>query len=34
MAAAHQIYLEMGFIPCERYNDNPVEGLVHLVKFL
>jgi len=34
MAAAHQLYLELGFIPCERYNDNPVEGLVHLVKFL
>jgi GNAT superfamily N-acetyltransferase len=34
MAAAHQLYLDLGFIPCERYNDNPVEGLVHLVKFL
>jgi putative acetyltransferase len=34
MGAAHQLYLEVGFTPCERYNDNPVDGLVHLVKFL
>jgi putative acetyltransferase len=34
MAAAHRIYLELGFIPCEQYNDNLVEGLAYLVKFL
>lgn len=34
MASAHRLYLEMGFAPCERYNDNPVEGLAFLVKFI
>ena len=34
MAAAHRLYLEMGFVPCPAYNDNPVEGLVWLVKRL
>jgi len=34
MAAAHRLYLEMGFVPCAQYNDNPVEGLAYLVKFL
>jgi ribosomal protein S18 acetylase RimI-like enzyme len=34
MAQAHRLYLEMGFRPCARYNDNPVEGLAWLVKFL
>jgi GNAT superfamily N-acetyltransferase len=34
MAAAHRLYLEMGFAPCEAYNDNPVDGLAYLVKFL
>jgi putative acetyltransferase len=34
MAAAHRLYLEMGFVPCEQYNDNPVEGLAYLVKLL
>jgi GNAT superfamily N-acetyltransferase len=34
MAAAYRIYLELGFEPCERYNDNPVEGLVYLRKNL
>jgi len=34
MAAAHQLYLELGFTPCARYNDNPVEGLAYLVKYL
>lgn len=33
MAGAYRLYLEMGFTPCERYNDNPVEGLAFLVKF-
>ncbi len=34
MAAAHQLYIELGFTPCEQYNDNPVEGLAYLVKHL
>jgi putative acetyltransferase len=32
MAAAHRLYLEMGFVPCPPYNDNPVEGLAWLRK--
>jgi GNAT superfamily N-acetyltransferase len=34
MEAAHRLYLKMGFAPCSSYNDNPVEGLAWLVKFL
>ena len=34
MPAAHRLYLEMGFVPCAPYNDNPVEGLAYLVKYL
>lgn len=34
MTAAHRMYLELGFQPCPAYNDNPVEGIVFLVKFL
>ncbi len=34
MAAAHRIYLELGFSPCEPYNDNPVDGITYLVKYL
>lgn len=34
MANAHRLYVEMGFTPCERYNNNPVEGLVFMVKIL
>ncbi|MGB6720022.1 MAG: GNAT family N-acetyltransferase, partial [Terracidiphilus sp.] len=34
MARAHRLYLEMGFTPCSRYNDNPQEGLAWLVKWL
>ena len=34
MGAAYRMYLTMGFVPCERYNDNPVEGLAYLVKHL
>jgi GNAT superfamily N-acetyltransferase len=34
MGAAHRMYLEMGFMPCAAYNDNPVEGLAYLVKNL
>jgi ribosomal protein S18 acetylase RimI-like enzyme len=32
MAAAHRLYLKLGFEPCARYNDNPVEGLAWLKK--
>jgi len=32
MAHAHRLYLEMGFHPCNPYNDNPVEGLAWMVK--
>jgi ribosomal protein S18 acetylase RimI-like enzyme len=34
MAAAHRLYLDLGFETCARYNDNPVEGLVYLRKNL
>jgi GNAT superfamily N-acetyltransferase len=34
MAGAHRLYTEMGFTPCERYNENPVDGLIFMVKFL
>jgi GNAT superfamily N-acetyltransferase len=34
MAPAHRLYLEMGFVPCPAYNNNPVEGLAWLVKRL
>jgi len=34
MSAAHRLYLQMGFTPCPRYNDNPVEDLAYLVKNL
>lgn len=34
MAAAHRLYLELGFAPCAQYNDNPVDGLAYLVKYL
>lgn len=34
MVAAHRLYLELGFVPCAPYNDNPVQGLAWLVKFL
>ncbi len=32
MGNAHRLYLEMGFVPCEPYNDNPIEGIAFLVK--
>ena len=32
MGNAYRLYLEMGFTACERYNENPVEGLAYLVK--
>lgn len=34
MNAAHRLYLDMGFVPCAVYNDNPVEGLAYLAKHL
>ena len=34
MGAAYRLYLELGFEPCDRYNDNPVEGLAYLRKDL
>ena len=34
MASAHRLYLELGFAPCAPYNDNPVDGLAYLVKYL
>ena len=34
MGAAHSLYLELGFLTSAPYNDNPVEGLAHLVKLL
>jgi GNAT superfamily N-acetyltransferase len=34
MAAAHRLYLDLGFEPCPPYNDNPVEGLAWLKKSL
>jgi ribosomal protein S18 acetylase RimI-like enzyme len=34
MAAAHRLYLSMGFQPCPPYNDNPVNGLEWMVKHL
>ena len=34
MPAAHRLYLDMGFVPCAVYNDNPVDGLAYLVKYL
>ena len=32
MGAAHRLYLQLGFVPCATYNDNPVEELAYLVK--
>jgi hypothetical protein len=34
MAAAHRMYLDLGFAPCAPYNDNPVQGLAYLRKAL
>jgi len=34
MTAAHRLYLDMGFAPTAAYNDNPVDGLAYLVKYL
>ena len=34
MSHAYGIYLELGFEPCPAYNDNLVEQLAYLVKFL
>jgi ribosomal protein S18 acetylase RimI-like enzyme len=32
MAAAHRLYLDLGFAPCPPYNNNPVENLAYLRK--
>lgn len=32
MGNAHRLYLQMGFVPCAPYNDNPIEGIAFLVK--
>jgi GNAT superfamily N-acetyltransferase len=34
LPAAHRLYLSMGFAPCPRYNDNPVEEVAYFVKYL
>jgi len=34
MGAAHRLYLQMGFVSCAPYNDNPIEGIAFLVKRL
>jgi GNAT superfamily N-acetyltransferase len=34
MGGAHRLYLDLGFVPCPPYNDNPVEGLAWLRKSL
>lgn len=34
MAAAHQLYLSLGFTPSAPYNDNPIDGIAYLVKYL
>jgi GNAT superfamily N-acetyltransferase len=34
MAAAHRLYLAMGFVPCSPYGDNPIDEIEYLVKNL
>lgn len=34
LPAAYQLYLDMGFHPCPRYNDNPVKEVEYFVKYL
>jgi GNAT superfamily N-acetyltransferase len=34
MAAAHRLYLDLGFQPCAPFNNNPVEGIVYLKRDL
>ena len=34
MDSAYRLYLQMGFVPCTPYNDNPIEELAYLVKRL
>jgi ribosomal protein S18 acetylase RimI-like enzyme len=34
MQNAYRLYREMGFVSCAPYNDNPIEGIEYLVKFL
>ena len=30
MSKAHRLYLELGFLPCAPYNNNPISGVTHL----
>ena len=32
MAAAHQLYLDMGFLPCPAYSGSPQDGIAYLRK--
>lgn len=34
MATAHRLYQEMGFVPCAPYNDQPLDGIAYMVRFL
>lgn len=34
LPAAHRLYLDMGFMPCPRYNENTAEGVQYFVKYL
>lgn len=34
LPAAHRLYLDMGFLPCPRYNENPVKEVQYFVKYL
>jgi GNAT superfamily N-acetyltransferase len=34
LPTAHRLYLDMGFHPCPRYNDNPVQDVQYFVKYL
>lgn len=34
LPAAHRLYRDMGFLPCARYNDNPVKEVEYFVKYL
>jgi ribosomal protein S18 acetylase RimI-like enzyme len=34
MDSAYRMYIAMGFTPCAKYNDNPMEEIVYMVKRL
>ena len=34
MSAARRVYRNLGFTSCSPYNDNRIDGIAHLVKFL